>query len=296
MNISRNDIINNLGVIKSTLIDLTKNDNPGKSVTNKIKFYTSIKDQKLTVLYVILGRAYEKDKTRMELLKESLIMNRAELMKHIRSYLQNNKGAKLTAALGLVLSDSLQETLIATPAGLILGRSLGSAIYKLIDKVLDIFYKNELSPEAKENMFNKIERNFKSEEKSRNDFLHTKQYITNKIAPSIGIMLIIYGISGYIEEVSKGIAAELGIGQLFTSIFIVIENLMYSYTLASNGMTAKDIVKMRVPSILMHIVTSILHEIPQLAKYAYIIHPIFNVISTVIMTRKSINKVTYREG
>jgi len=290
MNISKNDINDNLSVIKKTIMDLTKNDNPGKSITSKAKFYTSIKNQKLIILNVILGRAYEKDKTRTDLLKESLGISREELIKNIKSYL-HNKHAKLIAALGLVLSDMVQEALIATPTGLILGKSLGAPIYKLIDKTLDIFYKNELSPETKKSMFEKIKQKFKSEEKAQDNFLQTKQHVTNEIAPTMGTMLIIYGISGFIEEVSKGIATELGINKIFTGVFIVVENLIYAHTLAASGMSAKDIVKMRVPSILMHIVTSILHRIPKLSKYAYIIHPIFNVLATVIITKNNVNQI-----
>ena len=90
------------------------------------------------------------------------------------------------------------------------------------------------------------------------------------------------------EETSKEIAQSLNIGKEYFVIQAAIESAAYL-------ISSKDIrvsLKLRLPAVMMNVLTSLLHTNPKLKKYAYLLHFVFNAVAVAITPTVARNIIT----
>jgi len=259
---------------------------PVKNIGNKAAYYGSFRMQKIIFVYTMLVSSNSR-KTFNEAFSEVNGKKYEEIVQMINQFIAGNKRMKIQIALFLVASDFIQQGFIAIPIAKRTYNTLGAAIYKIFDKVMNIFRKKQpQAPETKTLLEKLKERTMRLIKREQQLGVVHDVKLPTEIQDVYNFILVLASIGGFIEEVSKSIAHDLKADKQYLTAFLIIENFGYGTKLSNAGLSFKQIIKLRSASILMHITMAILHRIPKLRKFTYLLHPLFNIVALIIESQQ----------
>jgi len=257
---------------------------PVKNFSSKGKIVGDFVKQKLIILAIILDPDIkEKTKSPKALVKELLHLSKEDLVSRINSYELKHK--KTLIATYLVVLDIFYGVILIHLLLKIVPDQLGYITYTLVEKTIQLIKKDE-QPEQTDKLLEKISKEIKK--KITNTFNKIKEIIpipnivTDKQLQQeslekqrkiyIGKLLFVIGLTtAVLEESSKTIADLLKVQKQYMIIFNAVETVGYIYKFNQS-------LKSRIKTIFLHIGLQLMHKVPKLRKYTYIIHMVYNIV------------------